>query len=137
MSGQLNLAITGLMLLTVITIHLFQFRFADIEPYTLRSPPTLINWHPSWLLTLKFLWTENTHVPLVPVRDIFLKEYNVLNNPIWCGFYIMAVVIFTTHAAKFDMIHPPDVVELKSTRLTQSSVHLEMEERKMTKKMIL
>ena len=41
MGGQLNLAITGLMLLTVITIHLFQFRFADAEPHTLRSPPTL------------------------------------------------------------------------------------------------
>ena len=43
MSGQLNLAITGSMLLTVITIHLFQSRFADIEPYTLRFPPTHIN----------------------------------------------------------------------------------------------
>ena len=41
MSGQLNLAITGSMLLTVITVHLFQFRFADTESYTLRSPPTL------------------------------------------------------------------------------------------------
>ena len=33
MSGQLNLAITGSMLLTVITIHLFQSRFEDTEPY--------------------------------------------------------------------------------------------------------
>ena len=77
MSGQLNLAITGLMLLTV-TIHLFLFRFADTEPRTLRSPPTLINWYSSWLITLKFFWTDNTHVPVVPVRDIFLNEYKVL-----------------------------------------------------------
>ena len=111
MSGQLNLAITGLMLLTVITIHLFLFRFADTEPPTLRSPPTLINWYPSWLITLKFFWTDNTHVPLVPVRDSFLNVDEVLKNPVWCGFYIMAVVIFMTHAAEFDMIHPPDVVE--------------------------
>ena len=129
MSGQLNLAITGLMF----TIHLFLFRFADTEPCTLRSPPTLINWYPSWLITLKFFWTGNTHVPFVPVRDIFLNKYNVLKNPVWCGFYIMAVVIFMTHAAEFDMIHPPDVVEKHAP---DASVHLEMEEREMTKKMI-
>ena len=45
MSGQLNLAITGLMLLTVITIHLFQSRFEDTEPLVLRPRPTLINWY--------------------------------------------------------------------------------------------
>merc|ERR1712136_386970 len=98
MSGQLNLAITGLMLLTFMTIHLFQFRFADTEQYLLRPPPTLINWHPSWLITLTFFWTDNKQVPLVPVRDIFLNEYKVLKNPVWCGFYIMAVLIFMTHA---------------------------------------
>ena len=52
MSGQLNLAITGLMLLTVIITLLFLFRVADTA---LRSPPTLINWHPSWLITLEVL----------------------------------------------------------------------------------
>ena len=47
MSGQLNLATIGLMLLAFMTIHLFQFRFADTEQYFLRPPRTLINW-PSW-----------------------------------------------------------------------------------------
>eukprot|EP00450_Noctiluca_scintillans_P029453 CAMPEP_0194549464 /NCGR_PEP_ID=MMETSP0253-20130528/95220_1 /TAXON_ID=2966 /ORGANISM="Noctiluca scintillans" /LENGTH=399 /DNA_ID=CAMNT_0039396893 /DNA_START=22 /DNA_END=1219 /DNA_ORIENTATION=- len=98
MSGQLNLAITGLMLLTFMTIHLFQFRFADTEQYFLRPPPTLINWWPSWLISLTFFWTNDSTVPLVPVRDIFLNEYKVLKNPVWSGFYIMAVVIFMTHA---------------------------------------
>ena len=129
MSGHLNLAITGLMFLTVITILLFPSRFADTEPRTLRSPPTLINWYPSWLITLKF-----SYVPLVPDRDISLNEYKVLKNPVWCGFYNMAVVIVITHAAEFDMI--PLQMSLESTPLTQSSVHLEMEERGMTKKMI-
>ena len=63
------------------------------------------------MIILKFFWTDHTHVPLVPVRNSFLNEYKVLNNLVWCGFYIMAVVVFTTHAAEFDMIHPPDVVE--------------------------
>ena len=61
----------------------------------------------------------------MPVRDIFLNEYKVLKNHVLCGFYIMAVVIFMTHAAEFDMIHPPDVVEKYAP-----------EESKMTKKMI-
>merc|ERR1712118_229346 len=34
-SGQLNLAITGVLLLTFMTIHLFQFRFGATEPYLL------------------------------------------------------------------------------------------------------
>ena len=111
MSGQLNLAITGLMLLTVIPIHLFLFRKADTEPRTLRSPPTLINWYSSWLITLKFFWTDHTHVPLVPVRDSFVHEFQVLKKSCLVRFfYIMAVVIFMTHAAEFDMIHLPDVI---------------------------
>ena len=44
MSGQLSLAITGLMLLMFMTIHLFQLRFADTEQYFLRH---LFNWRPS------------------------------------------------------------------------------------------
>merc|ERR1719201_1726072 len=35
-SGQLNLAITGVLLLTFMTIHLFQFRFGATEPYLVR-----------------------------------------------------------------------------------------------------
>merc|ERR1712190_203345 len=44
--NALNLAISGLMLLTFMTIHLFQFRFGDTDqfgPYYIRPPPYLIN----------------------------------------------------------------------------------------------
>ena len=111
MSGQLNLAITGLLLLTVFTIHLFLFRFADTEPRTLRSPPTLTNWYTSWLITLNFFWTDIIHVSWVPDRDIFVNGYEVLKNSVWCGFYIMMDIFFVTHAAEFDMTLPSDVVE--------------------------
>ena len=102
MSGQLKLAITGLKLLTTFTIHLFLFRFTDTEPRTLRSPPTLTTWYSSWLITLKFFWTDIIHVPLVPDREIFVNGFKVLKNPVWGGFYIMMVVFFVTHAAEFD-----------------------------------
>merc|ERR1740138_529585 len=42
-SGKLNLAISGLTLLTFMTIHLFQYRFGETEDFTLCPPPYLIN----------------------------------------------------------------------------------------------
>ena len=42
MSGQLSLAITGLMLLMFLTIHLFQLRFADTEEIFLCHQPLSI-----------------------------------------------------------------------------------------------
>eukprot|EP00438_Fugacium_kawagutii_P006680 Skav219092 [mRNA] locus=scaffold1574:118112:127411:+ [translate_table: standard] len=68
----LNLAISGLMLLTFMTIHLFQFRFGDTDqfgPYYIRPPPYLINF---WgILSLNLFWTDASYVEPVGVRDIY------------------------------------------------------------------
>ena len=68
----LNLAISGLMLLTFMTIHLFQFRFGDTDqfgPYYVRPPPYLINF---WgILSLNLFWTQDTSIEPVGVRDIY------------------------------------------------------------------
>merc|ERR1711972_641845 len=97
--GVLNLAITGIMLLTFMTIHLFQFRFGDTDqfsPYMIRSPPYLINF---WgIPSLTLFWTENTEVKPVGVRDIYALEFQLFQNYLWSGFYIFSVVIFMTHA---------------------------------------
>merc|ERR1739844_635704 len=42
-SGKLNLAITGIALLTFMTVHLFQFRFGETQSFTLCPPPYLVN----------------------------------------------------------------------------------------------
>merc|ERR1712107_574262 len=42
-SGKMNLAISGVCLLTFMTIHLFQFRFGETKPYKICPPPYLIN----------------------------------------------------------------------------------------------
>merc|ERR1711930_4893 len=98
-SGALNLAISGLMLLTFMTIHLFQFRFGDTEqfgPYYIRPPPYLINF---WgILSLNLFWTDDVTVPKVGVRDIYALEYQLFQNQLWVAFYIGSVVIFMTHA---------------------------------------
>ena len=69
----LNLAISGLMLLTFMTIHLFQFRFGDTDqfgPYYIRPPPYLINF---WgISSLNLFWTSDASVEKVGVRDIYV-----------------------------------------------------------------
>jgi len=105
-SGQLNLAISGLMLLTFMTIHLFQFRFGDTDqfgPYYIRPPPFLINF--MGLLSLNLFWCKkedtlscDASTTPVGVRDIYALEFQIFKNPLWAIFYIFAVLVFVTHA---------------------------------------
>merc|ERR1712012_1246160 len=62
--SALNLAISGLILMTFMTIHLFQFRFGDTEqfgPYFIRPPPFLINFY--GILSLDHFWCTDPTVP--------------------------------------------------------------------------
>lgn len=89
----LNLAISGLMLLTFMTIHLFQFRFGDTDqfgPYYIRPPPYLINF---WgILSLNLFWTDAQYVEPVGVRDIYVRTsgsiswHHFLAKPVASGF---------------------------------------------------
>merc|ERR1712100_430487 len=98
-SGQLNLAVTGVMLLAFMTIHLIQFRFGDTEqfgPYMLRPPRFLINF---WgILSLNLFWTDDTTVKPVGVRDIYALEYQLFQNKLWEAFYIFCSCLFMAHA---------------------------------------
>merc|ERR1719377_80932 len=53
-SGKLNLAMSGVLLLTFMTIHLFQFRLAETQMYVLCPPPYLVN--VKGLLHLALFW---------------------------------------------------------------------------------
>jgi hypothetical protein len=93
----MNLAISGVMLGTFMTIHLFQFRFGDTHEFMLRPPPMLISWY--GIPHLNLFWTKDTTVPQVPVRDIYNLEYELFNgsNNFWSYFYIFSVCVFMTH----------------------------------------
>jgi len=95
---QMKLAISGVMLLTFMTIHLFQFRFGDTWQYFLRPPPLLISGYGAPHLEL--FWTRDTSVTPVPVRDIYKLEFQLFNSSgnIWGFFYIFSVCVFVTHA---------------------------------------
>jgi len=94
----MNLAISGVMLGTFMTIHLFQFRFGDTQQFFLRPPPMLISWY--GIPKLNLFWTADVDVPAIPVRDIYDLEYRLFNgsNNFWAYFYIFSVVVFMTHA---------------------------------------
>merc|ERR1719191_48241 len=94
-SGQLNLAITGVLLLSFMTIHLFQFRFGATEPYLVRPPPYFINF--LGLLKLQLFWVSDSTVDPVPVRDIYKLEFEIFKNLGWVAFYLFSVLMFMIH----------------------------------------
>jgi len=105
-SGKLNLAITGLMLLVFMTVHLLQFRFGATDDYLVRPPPYLIYF--AGILQLQLFWTDDTTVQPVKVRDIYKLEFERFLNtesltglqiPIWSVIYIFCVLVFAVHAS--------------------------------------
>jgi len=96
-SGKMNLAISGVTLLTFMMIHLYQFRFGATEPCTLCPPPYLLNLKTLLQLRLNLFWVDDPGCETVAVRDIYRMEFQVFQSLGWCLFYVMAVIIFSTH----------------------------------------
>merc|ERR1719166_923585 len=96
-SGKLNLAISGITLLTFMSIHLFQFRFGETQMFKLCPPPYLMNIGTIFELKLNFFWVHDEGCKQVTVRDIYRMEFEVFQSLGWVLFYLASVVIFTTH----------------------------------------
>eukprot|EP00929_Paragymnodinium_shiwhaense_P081956 TRINITY_DN429_c1_g4_i2.p1 TRINITY_DN429_c1_g4~~TRINITY_DN429_c1_g4_i2.p1 ORF type:complete len:256 (-),score=68.72 TRINITY_DN429_c1_g4_i2:139-906(-) len=94
-SGKLNLIMSGMALLTFMTIHLFQFRFGEAKPYKICPPPYFINFEGILTLNLFWMWTEGCST--VEVRDIYLMEFEIFKSFGWMLFYLASVTIFCTH----------------------------------------
>jgi len=94
-SGKMNLAISGVCLLTFMTIHLFQFRFGETKPYKICPPPYLVN--VKGLLHLALFWVGYEGCTSVDVRDIYRLEFEIFKSWGWVMFYVSAVAIFCTH----------------------------------------
>jgi hypothetical protein len=92
-SGKLNLAISGVLLLIYMTIHLFQFRFGATTPYNVRPPPYLIN-----IFELPHLFfTTDPSVAFVPVRDIYKLEVDLFQDTTMVVYYVFNVLVFFAH----------------------------------------
>jgi len=101
-TGKLNLAISGITLLSFMTIHLFQFRFGVTQPYALCPPPYLVNLHLQTILDpthpINLFWEPDCKFEdATYVRDIYRLEFEIFKSFGWCFFYVAAVCIFATH----------------------------------------
>eukprot|EP00913_Durusdinium_trenchii_P006961 g6546.t1 len=96
-SGKMNLAISGVTLLTFMMIHLYQFRFGATQPWTLCPPPYLLNLKTLLALRLNLFWVDDPGCKEVAVRDIYRMEFEVFQSLGWVLFYLAAVIIFSTH----------------------------------------
>jgi len=101
-SGRLNLAISGVCLLTFMTFHLQQFRFGVTQPFALCPPPYMINLHLQTILSPKhpinLFWMPNCEFDkAVYVRDIYRLEFELFKSYGWCFFYAAGIALFATH----------------------------------------
>merc|ERR1712051_565876 len=96
-SGKLNLAISGITLLTFMSIHLFQFRFGETQLFKLCPPPYLMNIGTIFDLRLNLFWVDDPGCTTAEVRDIYRMEFEVFQSLGWVLFYLASVVIFATH----------------------------------------
>jgi len=102
--GNLNLGITGVILLIFMTIHLFQFRFGATKDYFLRPPPYFIFF--GGITKLQLFWTTDESITPVKVRDIYRLEFDRFLGPsdgeenyMWAYYYIFSTVVFVIHAS--------------------------------------
>merc|ERR1719163_1533480 len=101
-SGKLNLAISGITLLSFMTIHLFQFRFGVTQPYALCPPPYYVNLHLQTILNpshpINLFWEPDCKFEdTTYVRDIYRLEFELFKSFGWCWFYVASVCVFATH----------------------------------------
>jgi len=99
-SGKWNLAITGILLLIYMTIHLFQFRFGVTQGYGVRPPPYLINFegiNPFGDSFLHLFYVTDPSVEIVQVRDIYRLEIELFQSLSWVLYYCFSVFVFLAH----------------------------------------
>ena len=99
-SGKLNLALTGILLIIYMSIHLQQFRFAETEVYMLRAPSFYINLNITEELNGCMFHTMDESRPFVETRDIYRLEMELFAGPGgWkiSLYYIAMVLIFGCH----------------------------------------
>jgi hypothetical protein len=99
-SGKLNLALTGVMLIVYLTIHLQDFRFAATQTYLLRTPSFYINLNPWEILDGCVFHTMDPSRPFVETRDIYRLEMELFAGPGgWKTsiYYIAMVLVFGCH----------------------------------------
>jgi hypothetical protein len=129
-SGKMNLAISGVCLLTFMTVHLFQFRFGVTEPFDLCTPPYFINIDGILAVfqggdfDLNLFWHASNDCSLERVRDIYKMEFYIFESFGWMMFYLSAVTIFVTHMCLgWQKVVPAPALEIPK-RYQKQAIHV-------------
>jgi len=128
-SGKLNLAISGVTLLSFMTVHLFQFRFGATKPYAVCPPPYLVNLHLQTILSpahpINLFWEPDCKLEdATMVRDIYRLEFEIFKSFGWCFFYVASVAVFCTHMCLgWQKVVPAPVLDLPK-RYHSKAIHV-------------
>jgi len=98
-TGQLNMAVTGLFILIFFMKHLTDFRFGDVQQfgcYHIHPPTYGINF--DGLAKGDLFWGYDKSIPKDCTRDIYQLEYQVLSKWYNVVFYVFSVFVFMAHA---------------------------------------
>lgn len=122
--GRMNLAFSGITLLTFMTIHLFQFRFGETQMFTLCPPPYLVNVATILSLKLNLFWVDTPGCKTQAVRDIYRMEFEVFQSLGWVLFYLSSVVIFSTHMCLgWQKVVPSSILDIPK-RYHNKAIHI-------------
>ena len=87
----LNLATTGVWLLTFMTMHLSEFRLGRTELYFVGPPRGLINFER--ITSLNRFWSWDTTLVRVFVDDIYKLEFVAFKSLPWSAFYWKELIV--------------------------------------------
>jgi hypothetical protein len=128
-SGKLNLAISGVTLLSFMTVHLFQYRFGVTHAYALCPPPYLVNLHLQTILNpghpINLFWLPDCKFEEATyVRDIYRLEFEIFKSFGWCFFYVASVCVFATHMCLgWQKVVPAPILDIPK-RYHSKAVHV-------------
>merc|ERR1719210_3100756 len=95
-SGRWNMLLSGLTVLTFLTIHLSDIRFShEVKHTMLRPPPYFIAF--DGILQGRVFFETDESIPEVRVRDIYSREVVLFKQPSKVAIYTVCITVFWAH----------------------------------------
>lgn len=111
-SGRWNMMLSGLTVLSFLTVHLADLRFSSQMTYTmLRPPPNFVAF--DGLPEGRVFFETDPSIPLVRARDLYTREVELFKNLPKSLFYTACIVIFWYHMIRgWQKLVPADAMQI-------------------------
>lgn len=106
--GNLHIFISAITLLTLVTIHIFQSRFGEMELFKLCPPPYLLNIGTSFRLCFIFFWVDTPGCPAAEVPAICRMDFEAFKSSVWGRFDLFAVIVFGLEGGARAVLRHPE-----------------------------